>query len=427
MSALAVACLAMAGLAAAQPTVSPLPPTQLLGTVAPATTAAAATTAPTTAAATTAAGVSSSQNDLNTLNYALTLEHLEASFYNQFQAQFNGSSFAAAGFPAESYSYLSLIQSHENAHVQLLTSAIQSAGGSAVAACNYSFPVTSVATYLAYARVFENTGVEAYDGAINTLTNTALQQVAATIATVEARHAAFLNELNVQIPFPNVTDSALAPATIAGIVTPFITSCPSSLTLPVERNATNNYQAVNATASDIATLQYALTLEHLESTFYNLYQSQFSDAAFVAAGFASGIYSYLSLIQYHEASHVALLSSVISSLGGSPVPACNYSFPVTNVTSYIAVAQALENTGVMAYDGAVNTISSVILQQAAATIATVEARHAAFLNGLDGVSPFPNVTDSADTPSQIAAIAGQFITSCPYDLAAAIAAVKVPS
>lgn len=72
------------------------------------------------------------------------------------------------------------------------------------------------------------------------------------------------------------------------------------------------------------------------------------------------------------------------SLGGKTVELCSCHFCMeTNVRSCIAVAKLLEITGVSAYDGSINTISDLGLQQMAA-IATVETRHAAYLNALSG-------------------------------------------
>jgi hypothetical protein len=76
------------------------------------------------------------------------------------------------------------------------------------------------------------------------------------------------------------------------------------------------------------------------------------------------------------------------------------------------VAALLENTGVTAYDGALSQITSASLKTAAATIATVEARHAAYVNLLSGASPFPSSFDTPATSTAILAAAGKYITAC---------------
>ena len=189
------------------------------------------------------------------------------------------------------------------------------------------------------------------------------------------------------------------------------------------------------TASDIRVLNYALTLEHLEATFYTQALQKFSRDDITDTTLTAGLggqirrrlYDNLVRIRDHEQVHVQTLISVISSLGGTPVPACTYNFAQTafgSVTQFLQVAQALENTGVMAYDGAIHLLNGTPttptglndLLTAGATIATVEARHASYLNLINGDVPFPDAFDTPKLPSQICAIAAQFIDSCPYDL-----------
>ena len=126
-------------------------------------------------------------------------------------------------------------------------------------------------------------------------------------------------------------------------------------------------------ASDVDVLNYALTLEHLESAFYRDGVPQFS---FGTDPFGNSIDAYLGLIGEHEAAHVATLTQVITDLGGEPVVEQAYDFGYTDASTFLAVAQALENTGVSAYDGAGASIENPDLLTAAGTIVAVEARHA---------------------------------------------------
>ena len=107
-----------------------------------------------------------------------------------------------------------------------------------------------------------------------------------------------------------------------------------------------------ARLNDIAILNYALVLERLEANFYSTFRNNFTRANFVAAGFDNETYDYFELIGDHELAHQAAFISIISQLGGTPVPACTYNFSVvTDVPSYVAIARLLENTGAMAYTG----------------------------------------------------------------------------
>jgi Ferritin-like domain len=86
------------------------------------------------------------------------------------------------------------------------------------------------------------------------------------------------------------------------------------------------------------------------------------------------------------------------------VPKSTYNFNKTAFTSvgkFVAVAEFLENTGVSAYDGAIAYIKAAKLQTAGATIATVEARHASYLNLINGDVPFPMPFDKPVAPRKI--------------------------
>lgn len=180
--------------------------------------------------------------------------------------------------------------------------------------------------------------------------------------------------------------------------------------------------------TDIQILNYALTLEHLEATFYVQGLEMFDARDLRRADQVRGsgrrirnsIYDYLILIRDHEVEHVATLQAVISSLGGDPVPPCEYNFADTafgDASQFLAVAQVLENTGVMAYDGAIAYVDSPALQTAGATIATVEARHASYLNLVNDDVPFPAAFDTPVSPQEICeTVRTGFIVSCPFDL-----------
>lgn len=146
------------------------------------------------------------------LNYALTLELLEADFYRQF--------IAAGLIPSGAAdTAIRLIKTHEDAHVAYLTTAIQTAGGTPVAGnatTGVRFKASSLpATYvdqLKVAQLLEDTGVRAYKGRAAELTGTDLLTTALQIHSVEARHAAYIRTLRNQLPWPNATDDVATEA-----------------------------------------------------------------------------------------------------------------------------------------------------------------------------------------------------------------------
>jgi hypothetical protein len=157
-------------------------------------------------------------------------------------------------------------------------------------------------------------------------------------------------------------------------------------------------------------LNYALTLEHLEATFYRMGMEQFAAEDYTALGFQSGVRDYIGMIAEHESAHVDTLTGVISDLDGEPVAEAEYDFGFTDLSSFLATAAAVENLGVAAYGGAAQyLIENDTLLTAALTIHANEARHAAYLNILTGESPFPAAVDDALTPAEVLETATPFI------------------
>lgn len=163
-------------------------------------------------------------------------------------------------------------------------------------------------------------------------------------------------------------------------------------------------------AGPVDVLNYALTLEHLEAAFYRDGLAAIGEAGITALGFQPSVYEQLVTIGDHEATHVATLTSVITDLGGEPVAEAMYDFGYADAAGFLQVAQALEDTGVSAYQGAAQfLIGENALLTAALTIHGNEARHAAYLALLNGASPFPESFNPTLTPEEVLEIAGPFI------------------
>jgi hypothetical protein len=142
---------------------------------------------------------------------------------------------------------------------------------------------------------------------------------------------------------------------------------------------------------DIAILRYALTLEYLEAAFYR--------EAVSSGGLSGQALEAARLLAAHEQTHVTALRRTLRSLG-SRVPASpSFNFRGSNRgDQFVPTAFTLENVGVRAYLGQVGRIKSKGILAAAASIATVEARHAGAIAVLLNQSPFQEGARSI-TPS----------------------------
>ena len=95
---------------------------------------------------------------------------------------------------------------------------------------------------------------------------------------------------------------------------------------------------------DVGILNFALTLEYLESTFY--------EEAKTRAKASGELKSLIGLLADDEGQHVAALTASIKQLGGKPVAEPKFDFPYNNTAGFLKLAQTFEDTGVSAYNGA---------------------------------------------------------------------------
>lgn len=148
----------------------------------------ALTAGPASAAGSTRPPSSFGKGDIGILNYALTLEYLEAAFYNQATA--NG--IVKGG---QTLVFLKTVTRDENKHVAFLKKAL---GAKAAKSPKFNFgdTVKDAAKFAATAQVLENTGVHAYLGQAGNIKSTAILDAAASILTIEARHASVIGLIN---------------------------------------------------------------------------------------------------------------------------------------------------------------------------------------------------------------------------------------
>jgi hypothetical protein len=153
--------------------------------------------------------------DVEILNFALTLEYLEADFYAVKGKQ--------VGLSGQAKAYATLFGAEESAHVSALTAAITQMGGKPVKKPTFVFPARSEQSFLALASVLENTGVGAYNGAAPSLQSKQVLASAGSIVQIEARHAAAIDLLIGTSPTPNQGfDRPLSKAEVLAKASPLI-------------------------------------------------------------------------------------------------------------------------------------------------------------------------------------------------------------
>jgi Ferritin-like domain len=163
-------------------------------------------------------------------------------------------------------------------------------------------------------------------------------------------------------------------------------------TLPAIAGAVT--RSTRVAKSDVAILNYALTLEYLEAAFY-------TEA--VASGALKGkVATFAKVVMAHEVAHVGALKGTLGSAAVKK-PKFNFKGTTKNQAKFQATSQVLEDTGVAAYLGQVANIKSKAVLGAAGSILPIEARHAGWIRDINGVSGAPTAFEAGKSMSQILA------------------------
>jgi rubrerythrin len=157
--------------------------------------------------------------DVDILNFALTLEYLEAEFYTKAAKQVQGLSGYEKRLTRE-------LRDNEVAHVEALEATIKDLGGKAVAKPKFAFgnAFGSRAAYLKLANTLEDTGVSAYNGAAGAIKSVDVLAAAGSIVQVEARHAAMIRLVRGKAPAPVAFDELSDMEAVLAAVKPLIAS-----------------------------------------------------------------------------------------------------------------------------------------------------------------------------------------------------------
>jgi rubrerythrin len=313
--------------------------------------------------------------DKGVLNHFYALEQLEAAFY------FRVISTPYAGISADELSILTDIRNHEIAHREFLRTILSSAALATLELDFSGVDFTSRASVLGTAKVLEDLGIAAYNGAAYLLTDATRLSVVGKIVAVEARHASAIRDLLAPsttdfagddvVSVSSGLDGAMTPAAALAAASAFVTTEIDFSSLPTEPVPPGS--ALPPGIRDA--LNVALTLEYLEAEFY---------AQGVAAPglIPVGDLTAFTQIGQHQDAHVALLQG---RLGAAAVAPPTFDFTAggtfadvfTNYATFLALAQGFEDTGVRAYRGQAgalisdNAILTEFLQ-----LQAVEARHA---------------------------------------------------
>ncbi|CEQ41631.1 SPOSA6832_03393 [Sporobolomyces salmonicolor] len=198
-----------------------------------------------------------------------------------------------------------------------------------------------------------------------------------------------------------------------------VTTGGQSLLAPTSKDVVLELNVLFVAADDATILEFALILEHLEDAFYSQALSKFNASSFNSAGY-NGLYPVLKQVAADEHQHVEFLTSALTAAGATPPQALNkpesdrnYTFPYTDVHSFLALSQVIEGVGVSAYLGAAGDISDATYLTAAGSILTVEARHNAFIRFINGYVPFASPEDTPQSASNVVTIVTPFFKSCP--------------
>ena len=167
---------------------------------------------------------------------------------------------------------------------------------------------------------------------------------------------------------------------------------------------------VNLGSGDTGILNYAYSLEQLEAAFYT------QVIATPYAGISNMEMSYLKDVRDHEIAHREFFKAALGSMAIQKVEVNFSSINFRDRTSVLGTAQAFEDLGVSAYNGAGKLIANADYLTLAGKIVSVEARHAALIRDLIMPGSFADMTavdanglDGARTPDEVLSIAGTYL------------------
>jgi hypothetical protein len=155
---------------------------------------------------------------------------------------------------------------------------------------------------------------------------------------------------------------------------------------------------------DVGILNFALTLEYLETAFY-------TQAVKQTKGLTGDVKKLATTLRDNEMEHVSALTAAIKKSGGKPVaaPGVDFGQAFASQDSFLKLAQTFEDLGVSAYNGAAVDIKSTDVLAAAGSIVQIEARHAAAIRYARGEDITDGAFDEAKKMADVLSAAKPFI------------------
>lgn len=167
---------------------------------------------------------------------------------------------------------------------------------------------------------------------------------------------------------------------------------------------------------DAAVLNFLLRVEYVQAELYREGLNDFTTAArirqFDPYGGQAAIETLRGFMQ-QENEHIDAIRSLIARLGMTSLPTCTVTFArFDTATDLVQTAFAIENLGVSAYLGVVPLLRIPQVQTGAASISSVQSRHAAYLGLLNGQSPAPAAADTPRSREEVLRLLDPYIGTC---------------
>ena len=142
---------------------------------------------------------------------------------------------------------------------------------------------------------------------------------------------------------------------------------------------------------DAEILNFVLTLERLQGAFYAQALSQ--------AKLTGELKEFAEVVGGHEREHTAFVEKALGN-AAKPAPRFDFKDATRDARAFTEAAVKLEDLGVAAYNAQAPNLTNGTLR-AAATIVSVEARHAAWIRDLAGQNPAPEASEPSATAASV--------------------------